>query len=242
MFGMKKTQQPTRAEYTCAVIPAAGTASRMGGENKLMLALGDIPVLIRTLSVFSACAEIDEIIIACRPADIIPYGKLIQDFGLTKVTNIVCGGENRTQSVLAGLRACPAHTTLVAIHDGARPLVTEDIIAHTLVVAKEHGAAAPVTPLKDSIKHIAQEKILSDVPRDSIAAVQTPQIFRYDLILQALTQATQSNLQYTDDCAAVEALGVCVHATHGSYENIKITTPEDIAIAEAILYRRDVQQ
>lgn len=239
MFGFGKNKIKPEGEYVCAVIPAAGESRRMGGENKLMLELCDVPVLMRTISAFERCEAIDEIVITCRELDIVPYGRLIRAYGFEKVKSIVRGGKSRTESVLAGVRACPEGTTLIAVHDGARPLVSDEVIVEAVQAAAECGAAAPVTPLKDSIKRVEQGKILADVPRVAIAAVQTPQVFRHALILEALECASKDERQFTDDCAAVEALGADVRATAGSYENIKITTPEDIAVGEAILRRRE---
>lgn len=234
---LKKNRQEPRGRV-CAVIPAAGSSRRMGGEDKLLLPLLDVPVLARTLAVFERCSQVDEIIITCREQDIVPYGKLVRTYGFSKVTNIVRGGETRADSVLAGVRACPEDTELVAIHDGARPLVTDGIIYEAVEAARQYGAAAPVVPLKDSIKRVEDGRIMADIPRETVAAVQTPQVFRWNLIEQALDEAVRAGRTLTDDCAAAEALGVDVRATAGSYENIKITTPEDIAMGEAILAER----
>lgn len=234
---LKKNRQEPRGRV-CAVIPAAGSSRRMGGEDKLLLPLLDVPVLARTLAVFERCSQVDEIIVTCREQDIVPYGKLVRTYGFSKVTNIVRGGETRADSVLAGVRACPEDTELVAIHDGARPLVTDGIICEAVEAARQYGAAAPVVPLKDSIKRVEDGRIMADIPREAVAAVQTPQVFRWNLIEQALDEAVRAGRTLTDDCAAAEALGVDVRATAGSYENIKITTPEDIAMGEAILAER----
>lgn len=222
-----------------AVIPAAGASTRMGGANKLLLPVDGIPVLARTLLAFQACTEIDEIVLVCREQDIMPYRELAQTYACTKVTQIVRGGATRTQSVLAGVRACSEQTALVAIHDGARPLVTQQILTETLEAAARTGAAAPVVPMKDSVKRVRDGRIEADVPRDTIAAVQTPQIFRRGYILDALTRAEADGASLTDDCAAVERLGIPVCATRGSYRNLKITTPEDIAAAEALLRQEE---
>lgn len=233
----KSKETPVRP-CVAAVIPAAGSSTRMG-TNKLLLPLGDLPVLAHTLLAFEQCALIDEIIVVCRETDIVPYGNLAQNFGCTKVKHILRGGDTRTQSVLAGLSACSDDIQFVAIHDGARPLIGQEIIVQTISAALESGAAAPVVAMKDSIKRIAQGKILSDVPRDSIAAVQTPQVFRRTLILSALKEALASGVTLTDDCAAVERIGVSVTATQGSYRNLKITTPEDIPMALALLEQEE---
>ena len=221
----------------CTVIVAAGSSRRMGGENKLLLELDGVPVLARTLSAFQKCAAVRDIVLVCREQDIMPYTELAKSFGIDKLRTVTRGGETRTESVLAGLNAAPADTVLAAVHDGARPLVSEAVITEAVTAAAEYGAAAPVVPLKDSIKRIENGNIAADVPRDTLAAVQTPQVFRHDLLRRALTSAAERGYSFTDDCAAVESLGVIVKATHGSYENIKITTPEDILTAEAFLHK-----
>ena len=221
----------------CAVIVAAGSSQRMGGQNKLLLPLAGAPVLAHTLRAFEKCAAVRDIVLVCREQDILPYTELARSYGVGKLRTVTRGGDSRTASVLAGLRAAPADAALVAVHDGARPLVSEAVITEAVCAAAEHGAAAPVVPVKDSIKRIADRTIAADVPRDTLAAVQTPQVFRRELLLRALEDAARSGRSFTDDCAAVEAMGQAVQATHGSYENIKITTPEDILVAQALLQK-----
>ena len=221
----------------CAVIVAAGSSQRMGGQNKLLLPLAGAPVLAHTLRAFEKCAAVRDIVLVCREQDILPYTELARSYGVGKLRTVTRGGDSRTASVLAGLRAAPADAALVAVHDGARPLVSEAVITEAVCAAAEHGAAAPVVPVKDSIKRIADGTIAADVPRGTLAAVQTPQVFRRELLLRALEDAARSGRSFTDDCAAVEAMGQAVQATHGSYENIKITTPEDILVAQALLQK-----
>ena len=211
----------------------------MGGENKLLLEIDGVPVLARTLSAFQKCAAIRDIVLVCREQDIMPYTELAKAFSIDKLCTVTRGGETRTESVLAGITAAPENAVLVAVHDGARPLVSEAVITEAVTTAAEYGAAAPVVPVKDSIKRIKDGNIAADVARDTLAAVQTPQVFRKDLLLRALTSAAERGYSFTDDCAAVESLGTIVKATHGSYQNIKITTPEDILVAEALLTRED---
>lgn len=225
--------------FVSAVIPAAGSSSRMGGENKLLMELDGMPVLAWTLAAFERCPLVHEIVVTCREQDIVPYARLAEAFGFEKVTNIVRGGATRTESVLMGVRACDERAQLVAIHDGARPLVPDEVIADAIRAAAEHGAAAPVVPMKDSVKRVENGRIVCDVPRDTIAAVQTPQVFDRMRIAAALAEALAAGAVLTDDCAAAERAGLTVFATQGSYENIKITTPEDIAVAQAFLNRRN---
>ena len=237
MLGKRKKKPALPA--VCAVIVAAGSSRRMGGENKLLLPLDDAPVLAHTLSAFEKCAAIRDIVLVCREQDILPYSDLARAFGISKLRTVTRGGDSRTASVLAGITAAPEDTGLVAVHDGARPLVSEAVITEAVYAAAEYGAAAPVVPVKDSIKRIQDGNIAADVPRDTLAAVQTPQVFDRALLTRALETAARDNRSFTDDCAAVEAMGQAVRATHGSYENIKITTPEDILVAEAFLHREE---
>lgn len=243
MLGLfKKQKDQNRAQGpVCVVIPAAGSSSRMGGENKLLLPLADTPVLVHTVAAFDRCPLVDQIVLTCREQDIVPYGKLLRQYGFSKVSSLVRGGKTRAESVLQGVLACPESASLVAVHDGARPLVTEEVIREVIETAWETGAAAPVVALKDSVKRVENGRILGDVPRAAIAAVQTPQAFRYQILRRALEDAVRSGKAPTDDCAAVEALGVDVRATTGSYENLKITTPEDLAFGEAILQGRETR-
>lgn len=237
MLGKRKKKPALPA--VCAVIVAAGSSRRMGGENKLLLPLDDAPVLAHTLSAFEKCAAIRDIVLVCREQDILPYSDLARAFGISKLRTVTRGGDSRTASVLAGITAAPEDTGLVAVHDGARPLVSEAVITEAVYAAAEYGAAAPVVPVKDSIKRIQNGNIAADVPRDTLAAVQTPQVFDRALLTRALETAARENRSFTDDCAAVEAMGQAVRATHGSYENIKITTPEDILVAEAFLHKEE---
>ena len=203
LFFGKKREKP----FVTAVIPAAGSSSRMGGENKLLLEIDDIPVLARTVMVFEACALIDEIILVCREQDMVEYQNLVNDFDFAKVSMIVRGGRTQTESVCAGVRAAE-RAEYVAIHDGARPLVSDEIICQAVEAAFAQRAAAPVVPIKDSVKKLEGGRIVADVPRAGIVAVQTPQCFERGLILEALGRPLAENLPLTDDCSAVELLGV----------------------------------
>lgn len=235
MFGRFK-KQPEKLVY--AIIPAAGSSSRMGGGNKLLMELDGVPVLCRTLRVFEETEGIDGIVIACREQDVAEYRALTEKWGITKVKHIVVGGATREHSVLQGVLACPKSVGYVAIHDAARPLVTQEIIIQAVEAAKQDSAAAPAVPMKDSIQRIQSGKMVENINRETIVAVQTPQCFDIDLIRAALTDALDKKLPLTDDCGAALALGQPSTMTEGSYENIKITTPEDILIGEAILKGR----
>lgn len=235
----KSVSQPET--FVSAVIAAAGSSNRMGGENKLLMELEEVPVLAWTLLAFERCPVIHEIIVTCREEDIVTYARLAEAYGITKVAGIVRGGKTRTESVLLGIKACSQQADFVAIHDGARPLVSDDLIVKTVHAAIETGGAAPVVPVKDSIKKVRNGKIICDVPRGELGAVQTPQVFARSKIAAALAEAIAAGAVLTDDCAAAERIGLPVCAVEGSYENMKITTPEDIAAAEALLHWRRME-
>ena len=229
----KKTDLPA----VCAVIVAAGSSRRMGGENKLLLEIDGVPVLARTLSAFQKCAAIRDIVLVCREQDIMPYTELAKAFSIDKLCTVTRGGETRTESVLAGITAAPENAVLVAVHDGARPLVSEAVITEAVTTAAEYGAAAPVVPVKDRIKRIEDGNIAADVARNTLAAVQTPQVFRADLLRRAYE--AEYRPEFTDDASVVEQAGEAVFLCEGERTNLKITTPEDMVIAEALLAGRE---
>lgn len=223
---------------TCsAIVAAAGRATRMG-EDKILLPLGDTPVILHTLWALESSAYITEIIVVTREDLLVLVSQLCKDAGLRKVKKIVVGGESRTASVLAGVREADPASDLIAIQDGARPLVTKEIIENVILKAADCGAAAPAVPLKDTVKRAINGVVESTPDRSELFAVQTPQVFEHGLILGALEKGIADGVELTDDCAAVERLGMRVSLTEGSYDNIKLTTPEDVIVAEAILERR----
>ena len=228
MFG--KRQNRTHP-YCAALIAAAGSSTRYGGENKLLQTLDGIPVLVRTLLTIDRVEGIDEIVIAAREDELLPYAELCKTFGLRKPVKVIVGGATRTESVLrAALEASP-ETEFFAVQDGARPLVTVELIDEVLDASRVYLAAAPIK--------VAHDGIVERTPdRSALFAVQTPQVFAADLLKAALQSAIADGATITDDCSAVERMGKEVHLTEGSEENIKITTPVDLAIAEAILQRR----
>lgn len=232
-------QRKQGAHLTCAaVVPAAGQSTRMG-EDKVLLPLRGVPLLLHTLWALEGCPYITEIIVVTREELIVPVGELCRDAVIQKVRKVVLGGRSRTESVLAGLREVDPAAELVAIHDGARPLVTREILDSVIEEAARWGAAAPAVPVKDTIKRAVGGVVENTPERTELFAVQTPQVFEHGLILGALEKAAVDGAELTDDCAAVERLGVPVHLSTGSYENLKITTPEDVMVAEMILERRE---
>lgn len=221
---------------TCAaVIVAAGSARRMQGIDKIMTPIGGIPMLLRTVQAMAASERINEIVIVTR-ADLMERVKALCS-AEKKVCAVTAGGESRAESVLCGLRQ--VHSELVAIHDGARPLVTPQVIDSAVCAAETYGAAAPAIAVHDTIK-VAVDGIVKETPdRRTLFAVQTPQVFFLEHIQTALAEALSCGIALTDDCSAAEAAGMQVYLTQGSEENRKITVPTDLILAEAILKGRE---
>ena len=227
-----------KAASCAAVIVAAGQASRMQGVDKILLELDGRSVIDRSIALFQNSDMVTEIVIVINAEKMGYIHSLCKAKGYTKVSGMTEGGKTRVHSVMNGLSLVSNKNGLVAIHDGARPLVTPEIIDDTISKAATYHAAAPAIPVKDTIK-TAENHIVTGTPdRASLFAVQTPQVFDYDLLRGALQKALEDHAPITDDCSAVEALGMSVYLSKGSEENIKITTPLDVIIAEAILRRR----
>lgn len=223
--------------FCSVVIVAAGNSDRMG-EDKLMMELCGVPVLARSILAFERCEFINEIVIVTQSDKIVDVAHLCERYNINKVTKIVVGGATRTISALAGLSEINPDARLAAVHDGARALVSDEIIRNTIHIAALNKAAAPAVKLKDTVKRVEDGVVVDTPERANLVAMQTPQVFWPDLIKGALTDAVQKGLEFTDDCAAVEAMGVPVHITEGSYDNLKLTTPEDIAAAEWVVRSR----
>ena len=234
LFKKKKPEEPRCS----AVIVSAGLARRMGGIDKVLAPLGELPVLVHTLYAFQDCPAIHEIIVVAREDLVVDVGRLCREFNLDKVRKVIVGGQERIHSVQAGLREVAPETDLIAIHDGARPLVSQEILRNTIARAALTGAAAPGVPVTDTIKRTEDGQTVETVDRSSLWAVQTPQVFEAGLIRGATQKALEDGVLLTDDCGAVERLGMRVTLTEGSRENIKITTPFDLLLGEAILEAR----
>jgi 2-C-methyl-D-erythritol 4-phosphate cytidylyltransferase len=211
----------------------------MAGEDKMMSDLLGEPVIVHTLRALELCPRIHEIIVVTRRDLIIPIGELAQATGFTKVTKIIAGGHTRIQSVRMGTLEADERAVLLAIHDGARPLVPQEVLDEVIQVAMTTHAAAPAVPVKDTIKRAVDGVVDSTPKREYLFAVQTPQVFSADLIKAALHRAITDGATVTDDCSVVERLGMKVTLTQGSDENIKITTAVDLAIATGILEWRN---
>ena len=216
-----------------AVIVAAGSASRMGGIDKVMAPLNGEPMIARTVRAFQNCDAISEIVVVTREDLILPITRLCAQ--MDKVKAVVAGGSSRQESVHLGLNALSGKCKLAAIHDGARPLISWQVIDRVVRAANTYGAAAPAIPVKDTIK-VVQGGVVKETPdRASLQAVQTPQVFDFDILRGALKKAKQDGAQVTDDCSAVERIGLTVKIVEGEERNLKVTTPLDLKIAQLLL-------
>lgn len=218
-----------------AVLVAAGSSTRMGFD-KLSFDLGGETVLERSVRAFDECPEVDELVIVTGAS-----GENARRAAARckKPVQLVKGGSTRAESARSGVAA--AHGRLVAVHDAARPFVSQSVIADTIAAAARCGAAAPAVPVKDTIKRARDSLVEATLERSELFAVQTPQVFQVDLIKAALVKALEDGAALTDDCGAVERLGIGVSLTQGDYCNLKITTPEDLAVAEALFAWREQQ-
>ena len=205
----------------------------MGGIDKVMAPLRGEPMIARTVRQFQNCDAISEIVIVTREDLIVPITNLCKD--MDKVTAVVMGGNSRQESVNLGLNSLSKKVKLAAVHDGARPLITWQVIDRTVRAANTYGAAAPAIPVKDTIKVVEGFVVKNTPNRDTLRAIQTPQVFDFDMLRGALKKAETDGAQVTDDCSAVERLGLTVKIVEGDERNIKVTTPMDLKIAELLL-------
>lgn len=230
---MRMTSKAGGAELG-AVIVAAGTSSRMQGADKQLLDLEGMPVVIRSLQAFDSLQQVGELVLVCREQETARMWELARRFGVKKLSQIVAGGATRQDSAFAGVRALGGWG-YVAIHDGARPFVSGEVILSCLAAAKAHRAALAAAPVKDTIKRADENGFVAATPpRDGLYIAQTPQVFERALYWQAMEKAQREGRQYTDDCQLIEALGQRCFLSPGSYLNFKITTPEDLLMAQAI--------
>ncbi len=232
ILNLLRKKQP---EVRCSVVVlAAGSSSRMG-QDKIMLHIGDIPVVVHTLRAFEGIDEVTEVVVVTRE-DLIPeIAGMCKVFDLRKVVNVVCGGASRAESARIGTSEVASDAKLIAIHDAARPFASEALIRTAVLKAAETGAAAPAIPVKDTIKVALNGVIESTPDRATLFAVQTPQVFDADLIRAALQKAMDDGADITDDCSAVERLGMKVSLTEGDERNFKLTTPADLSLAELMI-------
>ncbi|MBQ8001147.1 MAG: 2-C-methyl-D-erythritol 4-phosphate cytidylyltransferase [Ruminococcus sp.] len=224
--------------HVTAVIVAAGNSTRMQGSiSKQFIPLLSKPVIAHTLSAFEIANTISEVVIVCRECDRLQIEEIVAEESCKKVSSFALGGATRSESVTAGINAASADTTHFAIHDGARPLILPDDIDRVVCAGIENGAAALAIPVTDTIKVVDDEGFIIDTPlRSTLRAAQTPQVFEKELYLKALEQNIGAD--FTDDCALVETVGAKVQIVIGDYTNIKVTTPQDVPLAEGILRKR----
>jgi 2-C-methyl-D-erythritol 4-phosphate cytidylyltransferase len=221
-----------------AVIVAAGSSQRMGFD-KLLALLGDKPVLVHTIDAFERTVSVEEIILVARSERVEEFRELTRQGGFQKVRHIIAGGEQRQDSVRAGLERLSPSAEFVAVHDGARPLVTPEQIEHILAMARQHGAAALAAPVTDTLKRADENGVvIGGVSRENLYAMQTPQIFERDLLKRAYAAVVAENLSVTDEVSAVEQLGARVLVVPNDEWNVKITYPRDLLLAQAVLARR----
>lgn len=227
-------------KYVSAVIVAAGGSVRMGiADSKQFIPLIGKPAIEYTLRAFQKCHLIREIVIVCREQDMERIRTIADENGFTKVTRLVAGGASRAESVRNGIGAADDKTEYYAIHDGARPLITVEEITRVTEAAFETGAATLGTSVTDTIKVVNGYNMIESTPlRSQLRAVQTPQVFEKDLYVFALETAGDNLINFTDDCSLIEHMGGEVEVVKGSKENIKLTTPVDILLAETILKKR----
>lgn len=217
------------------IIAAAGASSRMEGINKQKALLGGIPVLARTLMTFERSQAISSIILIVRPEDIFDIQLMAEKYGIDKLTDIVCGGATRQESVLKGFERLDKNAEAVLIHDGARPLTDNAVISAVAGALKDYSAVTCAVPVKDTVKVVDKDgKVISTPDRSSLAAVQTPQGVRVADYRTAVERIGDVS-KFTDDMSVMEAAGFVVQTVPGSYRNIKITTPEDLRLAEYLL-------
>lgn len=232
LFGRKRKQPQ---QPGCAmVVVAAGSSQRMG-QDKMLLELEGRPVLAHTLLALEGSHRVDEVVVVTREDLVGTVATLCRDMGLQKVKTVVRGGATRVESARLGTLEVSQEAKLIGIHDGARPFVSSQVMEQVVDKAHQTGAAAPAIPVQDTIK-VAVNGVVEHTPdRATLFAVQTPQVFDADLIRGALAKALQDNAPITDDCSAVERLGMPVSLVEGDRSNIKLTTPADLAVARVIL-------
>ncbi|MFC2033268.1 2-C-methyl-D-erythritol 4-phosphate cytidylyltransferase [Chloroflexota bacterium] len=224
-----------KEQQTAAIIVAAGESRRMDGMDKILVPLGGRQLMYWSLNVFQGCTLIDLIVLVVNERNLERGRQLVARQGFTKVTDVCLGGERRQDSVVEGL-ARIGDCEWVIIHDGARPLVTAELIERGMEAAEDTGAAIAAVPVKDTIKVAGEDRVVRQtLPRQNLWAIQTPQVFRVDIIKEAYQRA---NDDVTDDASLVEKAGGRVTLYMGSYDNIKVTTPEDLILAEALLHKQ----
>lgn len=230
----KKTK---RDYYVSCIVAAGGKGTRMGADiNKIFLDISGVPVIARTLSALNNCEYIDEIIIVTAEIDLPGCHDIVREFNINKVKTITAGGVTRQESVKNGVREVSEKTDIIMVHDAARPLVSEKHLKDVICSACEHGAAALGVPEKNTLKQIDSNGFITGtIDRSTIYAIHTPQVFKKELAERMYKYAEESGISATDDCMLAESLGIKIKLIEDSYDNIKITTRDDLVIAEQLL-------
>ncbi len=224
--------------FCTAVVLAAGNSQRMG-RDKILMPLGGMPVIAHTLKALQASDCIDEIVVVTRYESLQEVADICHNYGITKTSKVVLGGKTRTESSLMGVSNADERAKYIAIHDGARPFLTDKLIERVVHSAQQHDAAAPAIAPTDTVRVLNSKGVVTETPsRDLVALMQTPQVFMTEMIKAALTRARDKGVKITDDCSAVEAMGYKVTVVAGEQDNIKLTTARDMYIAEGILAER----
>lgn len=232
--------KPNKNRYTAAIVLAGGSSTRMGeGVSKQQLLLRGVPVIVRTLLAFEGAEEIDEIVLVAKKDELSVYENYREQFGIAKLCRIVEGGDTRQASAARGFTAVSEKATFVAIHDGARCLVTSAEIDEVCRAAYRYGAATAAVPATETVKREKDGFIEETVDREHVYLARTPQVFGTNLYRAALAMAKKDNITVTDDCALVEHIEHPIRLVPCSADNIKITTPNDIFHATAILVERE---
>ncbi len=226
-----------------AIVPAAGAGIRFGGAvKKQFIALNGLPILSHTLRALAASKALASIIVVVPPGEELRGREALELARIDLETEVVPGGQARQDSVYIGLQRAKAETDLVLIHDGVRPFVSREVVLATVEAAKEWGAAIAAVPVIDTIKRVDTDGfVVETLQRGQLWSVQTPQVFRYALLMQAHRAIRERGIVATDDAALVERIGGMVKVVRGSYENLKITSEEDLPLADLILRRWVVQ-
>lgn len=224
--------------FCTAVVLAAGNSQRMG-KDKILMPLGGMPVIAHTLKALQASECINEIVVVTKYESLQEIADICHDYGITKTSKVVLGGKTRLESSLLGVSNADSRAKYIAIHDGARPFITDSLIERVVHCAYQHDAAAPAIAPTDTVRVLNAKGTVVETPsRDLVALMQTPQVFMTEMIKAALTRAQQKGVKITDDCSAVEAMGYLVTVVAGDPDNIKLTTSRDLYIAEGIFAER----
>jgi 2-C-methyl-D-erythritol 4-phosphate cytidylyltransferase len=219
---------------TSAIVVAAGTSRRMGFD-KLTARLAGCPVFIRTLQRFEICSDVKEIILVAHPDRLKQFGSLVADFGLSKVNRVVAGGEQRHLSVAAGLQATSPTADLVAVHDGARPLISSDVISLAIREARKYGAVSVAAPIVETLKRADEaQRVVGSVDRAGLWTMQTPQVFRREWLIRAYESVLAGGIPVTDEVSAIQTAGFSVKLLTNPGWNLKITYPSDLDLAQIL--------